>query len=248
MWEEELQRIDTFYDIAAQFESDVHMLILGTLDAASKRLNEEAEKQQNEIAEHIPKAKGFYADHLAQEHADIGIQTIEQERFLRNMALVALASRLIHSLNEMARSAETFCERKKKYGNEGMSEFDRLWVEYNERFGLDFAENAAKIAFSDEMRQVRNQIVHAGGEAKLLKPMKQIEADTKVGNEGEFFDTKFVKKFPQYVQDYGSYAEVDVKEELLDNHIKASIELVKWLAGELRRRQLAHYQRTKDVV
>jgi hypothetical protein len=41
------------------------------------------------------------------------------------------------------------------------------------------------------------------------------------------------------VQGTGIGAEVSVSQELLDKNIKASIELVGWLAGELRTRELA---------
>ena len=39
-------------------------------------------------------------------------------------------------------------------GRKGMNEFDRIWLEYKERFGIDFEANADPIAFADTMREV----------------------------------------------------------------------------------------------
>jgi hypothetical protein len=97
----------------------------------------------------LEKAAGGYYEHLAdQDYSD-------QERFVRNMAVVALASRLTHALREMARSAETFSSRKKRHGGTDKREFQRLWAEYSKRFGMNF--DADLIAFIGPIRAVRNQ-------------------------------------------------------------------------------------------
>jgi hypothetical protein len=80
-------------------------------------------------------------------------------------ALVALASRLTHALRKVARPADHFVSRKGRCGTSQDSEFVRLWKEYGERFSIDFIAKSWRIAFVDPMREVRNQIVHDGGEA-----------------------------------------------------------------------------------
>jgi hypothetical protein len=91
------------------------------------------------------------------DYGDVLLTNISQERFLRNMALVALASRLTHALRNMTKSAESFSPRAKRYEKmTHLSEFNRLWLEYGERFGIDFTVHADRIAFVEPMREVRN--------------------------------------------------------------------------------------------
>jgi hypothetical protein len=106
-----------------------------------------------------------YQKHLVDEHVDVLATNSGQERFLRNMALVALASRLAHALRQMARHAELFIKRREgRYGASKSSEFERIWAEYFERFGID-VENSGRVGFVESMVEARNRIVHAGGEA-----------------------------------------------------------------------------------
>jgi hypothetical protein len=107
--------------------------------------------------ERLEKAAAGYYEHLADQQHELHMYYSDQERFVRNMAVVALASRLTHALREMARSAETFSSRKKRHGGTDKSEFQLLWAEYSERFGMNF--DADLIAFIEPMRAVRNQIV-----------------------------------------------------------------------------------------
>lgn len=159
------------------------------------------------------------------------------------MALVALASRLTHALRKMARSAESFSKGKKRYGKKWMGEFRCLWLEYTDRFGIDFMANADRIEFVHTMQDVRNQIVHDGAEANTVKPLD--ESDFNSGDAG-YLDMGFSEKYPEYVSGTGFGAEVSVSEKQLEEHIKASVDLVGWLAGELRTRELASIGKTKD--
>jgi hypothetical protein len=65
-----LRDYDAFLEEARQFEEDVHVLVLGTFDAAqahwSGRLDEELPKLESAIKV----ADGEYADHLVEEHTD----------------------------------------------------------------------------------------------------------------------------------------------------------------------------------
>ncbi len=110
-----------------------------------------------------------YLEHLVDAHVRQATNS-DQERFLRNMALVALTSRLSHTIREMAKHAELFSKRKKG-GYPGRSEFQRLWSEYSQRFGIDVVNH---IACVKSMADVRNQIVHAGGNANVRKPLDEI--------------------------------------------------------------------------
>jgi hypothetical protein len=146
-----------------------------------------------------------------------------RERFLRNMAFVALTARLTRALRNMARSAESFCKRKKQYGYHGMKEFDRLRLEYTERFGIAFS--ADRITFVETMREVRNRIVHDGPE------------------DGGRLDVAFSKEYPEYVSGSGIGAQVSVSEAQLAEAVKNSIDLVGWLAGQLRKKELEAIKR-----
>jgi hypothetical protein len=219
-----------------QFQWDVHILIEGTLEASIRDLNARAKTDLAQIETALDKATDAeYAQHLVDEHVDVLATGSNQERFLRNMALVALASRLTHALRSMARSAESFSARKKRYGNSSMSEFDRIWEEYRDRFGIDFVRNAHRIGFVDTMREVRNQIVHDGSEANTLKPLDFIDV---YGGDGGLLDLSFSKKYPEYVSGEGMAAEVNVSQEQLQANIDASVELIGWLAEELRKKEL----------
>ncbi len=240
-----------FYELEyKQFQWDVHILIKGTLDASIRFLDNEAKTELAKIEQWVKRpVSDEYQQHLVDEHVDVLATNHEQERFLRNMALVALASRLTHSLHKMARSAETFNERKKGYKpkkgyrKKGDSEFVGLWKEYKERFGIDLlAEHASQVAFVEPMQKARNQIVHDGGEANTLKPLDDSEIN---GDENGWLDMNFSRDYPEYVEGEEMSAEVNVSQELLDKNLDASIELVGWLAGELRRREVAS---TKNIT
>jgi hypothetical protein len=224
---------DRFADECWSFQWDVHILIAGTLDASTAYLDINADKELAKIEEWIEKpTSAEYQEHLVDQHVEVLARNAEQLRFLRNMALVALASRLTHSLRTMARLAETFSPWKKSYGQGHMSEFSRLWAEYRERFGIDPDALAARIGFVEPMREVRNQIVHEGSEANTLKPFAQIDM---TGDDSGWLDMAFSMKYPENVDGAGMGAEVSVSPELLNKNIKAAIGLVLWLAGELRR-------------
>jgi hypothetical protein len=224
--------MDFFREEYAQFQWDVHILIEGTLRAAITYLDSEVKTDLSKIEKIMENAHGDYHEYLVDEHVDVLAQNSEQEVFLRNIALVALASRLTHSLRTMARSAEIFSPRKKQYGKPNMSEFARLWLEYEERFGIDFNANASRIAFLEPLREVRNQIVHDGGEANTYRSLMDINLDDVVGG---LYNTKFSEAYPEYVQ--GN--DVSVSPELLQKNITSAIALIGWLATELRKRQLA---------
>jgi hypothetical protein len=223
----------------SQFQRDVHILIEGTLDASIQYLSTHAEKKLKDIEEAMEKPfDDEYQDHLVDEHVDVLATGAGHERFLRNMALVALASRLTHALRNMARAADTFSPRKRCYRLKGknISEFAQLWLEYGERFGIDFNANKDRIAFTETMREVRNQIVHNGGEANTLKPFG--EMDWSSGDAG-YLDLRFSTKYPDYVWGSGMGAEVHISEEQLKESIQAAVDLVGWLATELRAKELS---------
>lgn len=221
-----------------RFLWDVHTLIEGTLEASVRYLDAEATARQTKLEQWMgrPITDEHY-EYLADERLGVLAENDDQERFLRNMALVALASRLTHTLNSMARHAEIFSPRNKEgYGNPKMSEFEQLWIEYTDRFNIDFKVNKDRLKFVETMRQVRNRIVHCGAKANAFKPLD--ESDTNSGEAG-YVNTRFSKKYSQYVDGQGIGAEVNVRKEQLDWHIQSSVNLVGWLAGELWKKQVA---------
>jgi len=239
-----LSNMDFYRAEYVQFQWDVHLLIQGTLDASTRYLQAEAKAKLAKIEEVMHKSlDDEYYQHLEDQHGVVEARNSSQEQFLRNMALVALASRLTHALRKMARSAQSVSDRKKRYCKKNMSEFGCLWLEYTERFGIDFKANANRIEFVETMREVRNQIVHEGAEANTVKPLD--EMDLSSGDAG-YLDMSFSEKYPKYVSGSGAGAEVDVSQEQLAEAIKCSIELVGWLAEELRKRELASFGKTRD--
>lgn len=227
--------MDRYRSEYVHFQLDVHLLIEGTLDAGIRYLQAEAKSELARIEEVMHQSlDDEYYQHLEDEHGVVEARNSGQEQFLKNMALVALASRLTHALRKMARSAQSFSDRKKRYGGEG-SEFAQLWREYTNRFGIDFKANADRIAFVETMREVRNKIVHFGAEANTLKPLNEWDFND---SDAGCLDMGFSEKYPEYVSGSGVGAEVTVSEKQLAEHIEASVGLVGWLAGELRTREL----------
>lgn len=224
-----MQHIDIYSDEAASFEADVNLLIRDTLHAALAHLSGTADAELADIKKALDKATDDeIQEHLVNEHVDVLATGLSQERFLRNVALVALASRLLHALKKMARLAEHFCPSTHAY--QGKSEFLRLWAEYGSRFSIDFKAHADKIAFVEPMVRVRNQIIHAGAEANTwndatLESLRHGQEPT--------LDTAFSEAHPEFVIGEGWNAEVVVSREQLDLMCDASVALVRWLAAEL---------------
>jgi hypothetical protein len=235
-----IRSVDFYHDEYDQFQRDVYLLIEGTLNASKNFLDKECETELAKIKAAMDKTDDpdhhFY---IQEEYGDVLMTNISQERFLRNMALVALASRLTHALRNMSKSAESFSprkkEHKKRYKKTHLSEFQRLWLEYGERLGIDFVAHKDRIAFVDVMNDVRNQIVHEGAEAQTFKFLYEFDANDP---NPQYMDTSFAKEYPEYVSEDGS--EVNVSEQQLKDTIDASVRLVEWLASELRTRELAH--------
>ncbi len=222
---------DAEYD---QFREDVEGLILGALKVALGPLHALAEAELKELNQKNARDGGRAYD--LDENVAVAQHYENQERFLRNMALVALASRLTHALRKMAKNA-WFRKGKKKYGTGAHSEFQRLWIEYGERFGFQFEPD--QIAFTDTMRVVRNQIVHDGGEAN---PFKEVTFEAYNQGEEGYLDLSFSKAYPTFVRGSGMFAEVEVNEKQLEEMIERSFGLVRGLAVELRKIELAYIE------
>jgi|GEM_PF-6079483 len=250
------RQIDQFHSEYSNFDREVHILILGTLDAANKRLEAEFDEDTVKITAGLDEATVRGSERLTDDLAELNWFLHDQERFLLNMAVVGLASRLTHTLRQMARAAETFSPRKKNYGSDGKdnSEFGRLWVEFRERFDIDVKADPKRIAFIQPLREVRNQIVHDGGVANPYK-FKQDTQAARFDQEREgmpfdlnqMLDLKFSTTFPDFVDGEGSDAEVAVSQEQLESMVKGSLELVKWCAEQIRARELAFAKDDDDA-
>lgn len=231
---------DSFGTEASAFERDVYILILTGLEAGLKLLNTETQTEDDKLMQHLPKAKGDAAEHLAQEQADMWIQLSQQEAFLRNMALVALMSRLTHALLSMLRHAEPWAPRDSD-AYAGQDEFKKIWADFRARFGLNLS--ARYVGWIEPYRRARNRIVHNGGEANPMKPFEDIDID--LGDEG-MYDMSFSKKHCAFVSGSGFSAEVVVTEKLLDHAVKCAIRLVKHAAEEIRRLELEYKRRDRE--
>ena len=230
-----MQHIDLFEIEASSFEADVNLLIRNTVHAALAHLSSTETTELAAIKKALDSATDDDVQHyLVEEHVDVLATGLAQERFLRNLALVGLASRLHHTLRTLARDAERFSPTTHSYP--GKSEFLRLWAEYTARFSIDFKAHADKIAFVEPMVMVRNKIVHAGAEANSWTP-ETMEALR--DGRGPSFDTTFSDAYPEFVTGEGWNAEVIVSQEQLDSLCDAAVALVRWLATELDARDRA---------
>jgi hypothetical protein len=164
------RQIDQFHSEYLSFEKEIHILILGTLGAANKRLEVEFDEDTAKITAGLDESTIRGSERLTDDLTELDWFLHDQQRFLLNMAVVGLASRLTHALRQMARAAETFSPRKKRYGSDGKdnSEFGRLWVEFRERFAIDVKADPNRVAFIEPLREVRNQIVHDGKACRLI--------------------------------------------------------------------------------
>jgi hypothetical protein len=227
------QPYDFFRVEAESFERDVHILILGTLHASTTYLNEEAKREEVELLKHLETATGHAAERISERHAELWSGVAEQERFQRNMALVALLTRLTHAFRQVSRSAELWSVRDPAgYGERKDDEFKKLWAEYRARFDIDFG--ARHIQFVEPLRNARNMIVHNGGDAVRVLPLSEIDPSKE---EGGLYDMSFVKNYPQFVTGNGTWAEVTISEQQLTLAIESSVRLVKYAAEGLQERE-----------
>jgi hypothetical protein len=232
---------DSFETEASAFERDVYMLILTGLDAGVKLLNSETQVEDDKLMQLYPNAKGDVAEQVAQAQADMWIQLWQQESFLRNMALVALMSRLTHALLSMLRTAEPWAPRQSDAYN-GRDEFKRIWGYFRGRFGLNL--NAKYIGWIEPYRQARNRIVHNGGEANPMKHFDDMDID---GGEEGMYDMSFSKRYCAFVHGSGFSAEVIVTTKLLDHAVMCAVRLVKHVAEELWRLEQEHATRVRGA-
>jgi hypothetical protein len=226
---------DSFQIEAERLQQDVHMLILVTLDAGNQHLRQEVDKNNEKIEQYSVSANGEAAERLAEDQASLWVQLEEQQVFLRNQALVALISRLTHSLRKMLRSAESWSPRDPN-GYEGRDEFKTIWMELRKRFDLSLGPRY--IQWVEPYRRARNRIVHNGGEANVERHFSEIDPEADF-DEG-FYDTTFSRECRVFVSGTGSTAQVNVTEKLLDHAVEKSIQLVQYVAEQLRAKELEH--------
>jgi len=225
---------DSFHRIYERFNEEAHTLILWPLDAAITHLTEEAKAEDEKLEPRLSSVTGEEREWLGEQQERNWQYVPDQERFLRNMALVGLLSRLIYTLRDMSRQSELIAPRRGRY--EGSGELAQLWEEFRVRFGLDFSPYDQHIAFLDRLRLVRNQIVHDGGEANTPKPLAQ--CSIKPDGTFDMYDTAFSDRFPEFVEGSSFSAQVVVKQEHLDQGIEYSIEIVRWISEQLRAKEI----------
>jgi hypothetical protein len=231
-------QFDSFDSEREDFERDVHLLILNSLQAGISSLRADAQRQDDKLPSDMTGEPEEYQEHVIGEAANIWGYLGDQERFMRNIALVALLSRLMHSLNKMAINAETFVPRDKDgYGNAGDDEFKQLWAEYRTRFNISVTPH---IQFIDSLRVARNHIVHKGGEANPPKSLADI--DLYAGDAG-MYDMRFSQNYKRYVEGSGPTAMVRITQRQLDWAVKSSIKLIRYIAEQLRSKELEHVRR-----
>ncbi|MHB8303076.1 MAG: hypothetical protein ACYDC6_09605 [Acidobacteriaceae bacterium] len=241
--------MDSFRDEAVRFHHDVHVLLLWTLDAARKTIDAEFERENADIAAAIQQTTGEHQEWLVSRQIELMAECGDQERFLRNIALVGLASLLNHTLCQMARHAELFSRRKKRYKNPSLgrtpSDFERLFIEFADRFRFDLQrDHIPLIAFIKSLNDVRNQIVHDGGLANPPKNWQDVlsvplQSSAPIGDD-TFLNLNFSQNYPEFVSGEGASAEVSVGQEQLESMIDNAKKLVDFCADKIREQQLIH--------
>jgi hypothetical protein len=225
--------IDFFRHEARNFERDIEVVVLATLNAGLKQLKADFDKRSARLTERYENAKNEeQKDSLIDDHVELRDDHEDQERFLRNIAAVALLARLTHTLNNFARSGEDFVPRANG-GYPGENEFARLWREYDERFGIKF--NAQHIQWIEPLRKARNLVIHNGGQANPLKTVA--DAAKKKGSK-ELRDYSFSKKYRQFVEGKDFSAQVRINDRQLKFALNKAVELTNWLSGAMRAKQL----------
>ncbi|MCU1247165.1 MAG: hypothetical protein JWQ49_194 [Edaphobacter sp.] len=235
--------IDFFRHEARNFGRDIEVVVLGTLNAGLKQLKADFDKRSTILTQRYEKARDEeQRDWLVDEDVDLKDGHEDQERFLRNMAAVALLSRLTHTLNNLARSGENFGPRADS-AYLGENEFARLWREYDERFGIKF--NAKHIQWIEPLRKARNLVIHNGGQANPLKPQLP---NSRNKNVEELRDYSFSKKYRQFVEGKGDSAQVTINDKQLKFALNNAVELTNWLAVEMRSKQMEFFEKKQKTI
>jgi hypothetical protein len=216
------------------FQRDVYILINHSLLVATDALHAGGEAENLRMQPDLEHAEDEDYDQLADRLEKVWMHIEDQKTFLRNMALVALLSRLIHTLEKMAKHAPG--RRYKRKPREG--DFDKLWREYAGRFEIDLlGTEKHRIDFIDPLRHARNCIVHAGGEVEKISELKKNDAPKAGGTTRTLafiFHHRIPDKYKAFVQDDGFGTRIAISQQQLDEAISSSIELVRWPAPRLR--------------
>jgi hypothetical protein len=237
---------DPYHSRFESFERDVHILVLGTPHAAITTLEAECQQEEDKLEPHKTSNDPKIQERLHDEIERIWMYFGDQERFIRNMALVGLLSLLIHTLREMARSADVIAAGKKgSYRKQGDTEFVEIRREYQKRFGIDLIDaEKARVEFLPPLYAARNKIVHQGGEVNQFKHIDDVDMD--VGDEG-MLDLSFSKQYPQFVDGTGYGANISITDEQLDSAVDSSLALVRYLSEELYKKQLEAGIKERDA-
>jgi hypothetical protein len=212
-----IRSYDGFHEEACAFEDEVHLLVLGTFDAAQKHWSGHLAEELPKLEAAIHSAHGEYADHLVDEHTDELARYSEQLRFALNSAVVSLATLFVGTVRQMFRRLEIDVPRRSgRYP--GKHEIARLCSEAVERFGVDADECKARLAFTEPMILARNLIVHNAGEA---------DQEASDGSK----DEEFRNCYPEWVDHHDRVA---VPEQAVREQVHAAIDFLRWIAPLLR--------------
>ncbi len=233
---ERLERSDwrlghNFFAFTARtFERDVQIIVLGSLEAGTKYLKRQLRREETKFEKSVDKAgpdsRGWYEE----SYGEFVMEVSDQMRFLRNMSLVALLDRLLHTLSTMAKSGDYFAPRNKVV-YQGEDDFQRIYREYAERFDITFG--AKQIQWIKPLRQARNLIVHNSGEVHLPN-----STNDRTDRSTALYDVAFATKYGYLVDGKGHNAQIDVSELELNNAVAHAIALAQWAADQLRKRQV----------
>ena len=237
-------QMDFFAHESRWLERDIEILVLDAMNAGVQAVNGRLERTRARLKEDDQGATEQEKNWAIDYFVDIRDEHDQQVRFLRNMAAVALLSRLAHALNKLAKDGDTFAPRDPPgYGRAHENEFRKLWLEFDQRFGVTAPSQHVK--WLKPLIAARIHIVHNGGEAVKAKPSDQVTEATPFT---DHWDHRFLDQFPDFVDGEGFTAKVRVTEDQLTEAATKAVELVKWVAGALREKQLAQEPRDPVVL
>jgi len=127
--------IDFFRFEHQKFERDVHIVVLDLLEAGIKQLDRVFKRTPERFDLRLKGATQEQEDWIIDDFIDIRADHEDQQRFLRNIAIVVLLSRLRHVLLQFARHGDEIAARSDS-GHPGENEFQQLWAEFRLRFGI----------------------------------------------------------------------------------------------------------------
>ncbi len=221
--------IDFFRFEHRKLERDLRTVVMDSLEAGIKQLSREFKTIEKRYDARLDVATAEEENWIIDDFIDLRADHEDQDRFLRNIALVALLSRLTHTLHQLAWHGESIAPRTAtEY--QGSNEFQKLWAEFRTRFGIEVTPR--HIQWIEPLRKA-NLIIHNGGDAHPIKYER-----TQSGLFQAVRDKSFSKRHLHMVDGDDHASDVRITQIQLLRAVEEALALSAWLSKQLREKQL----------